>query len=199
MWFSNGMFFMRRRGGPGQEQELIGAVPFPVSGPDDHTNPAVVNGLSISAGTNKADLAWKWISFLAQQPAGQRGPFNTLSTGTVPALPAVAVAAGSWDNLDEEFAAALKYAMEHAAIDTYDGTGYDTFRAAVVSVMDNGTAVETALAEAQTEVEAAIEAEAARRRWRMTVAEEERQAVNAGAVIVDWPGRVGRFGSRQPR
>jgi multiple sugar transport system substrate-binding protein len=203
MWFSGGgMFQVMRRGGPDQQQQTTtGAVPFPVSKADDHTTPAVVDGLSISAGTKKANLAWEWISFLAQQPAGQRGPFNALSTGTIPALPSVAVAAGYWDNLDEDFSAALKYATEHAYIDTYDGTGYDTFRAAVVSVMDDGVAIETALAAAQTEVEAAIETEVAAAPTPVTdlvVAEEEQQALNAGAVIIDFglsEGR-GRFGEQ---
>jgi multiple sugar transport system substrate-binding protein len=204
MWFmaSGGRFQVRFRGGPGQQQQsTTGAVPFPVSKPDDHTTPAVVDGLSISAGTKKANLAWEWISFLAQQPAGQRGPFNALSTGTVPALPSVAVAAGYWDNLDEDFAAALQYATEHATIDTYDGTGYDTFRAAVVDVMDNGTAIETALADAQSAVEAAIETEVAAAPTPVTnlvVAEEEQQAIDAGGIIIDFglsEGR-GRFGQQ---
>jgi multiple sugar transport system substrate-binding protein len=207
MWFSagGGMFRVMGRGGqggpPGQQQQTNGAVPFPVDNPDDHTTPAVVDGLSISAGTKKADLAWKWISFLAQQSAGQRGPFSALSTGTVPALPSVAVAAGYWDNLDEDFAAALKYAIEHAYIDNYDGTGYDTFRAAVVDVMDNGTSIETALADAQTEVEAAIGAEVAAAPTpvaNLTVAEEEQQAVDAGAVIITFglSEGGGRFGQQ---
>ncbi len=206
MWFTGGAggggFQVRFEGRPGQPQQTTtGAVPFPVSQADDHTTPAVVDGLSISAGTQKANLAWEWISFLAQQPAGQRGPFNALSTGTLPALPSVAVAAGYWDNLDEEFAAALKYATEHAYFDTYNGTGYDTFRAAVVSVMDDGVAIETALADAQSGVEAAIETEVAAAPTPVTdlvVAEEEQQALNAGAVIIDFgliEGR-GRFGQQ---
>jgi len=206
MWFSPGgrgfvVRFMGGQGGPPQQQTTTGAVPFPVDQPDDHTTPAVVDGLSISAGTQQANLAWKWISFLAQQSAGQRGPFNALSTGTVPALPSVTVTAGYWDNLSEDFSAALKYAIEHAYIDTYDGTGYDTFRTAVTDVMDNGTPIETALAGAQKEVEAAIEAEVAAAPTPvtgLTVAEEEQEAVNSGAVIVNFglgEGR-GRFGQQ---
>jgi multiple sugar transport system substrate-binding protein len=204
MWFMTGGrgFQMRFQGGPGQqEQTTTGAVPFPVSKSDDHTTPAVVEGLSVSAGTQKANLAWQWISFLAQQSAGQRGPFNAMSTGTVPALPSVAAAAGYWDNLDEDFAAALNSAIEHAYIDTYDGSGYDTFREAVVDVMDNGTAIETALADAQTEVEAEIEADVAAAPTpvaNLVVAEEEQEALNAGAVIINFglSEGGGRFGQQ---
>jgi multiple sugar transport system substrate-binding protein len=203
MWFSGegGMFMRMGRGGPGQQQTTTGVVPFPVSKPDDHTTPATVDGFSISAGTQKADLAWKWISFLIQQQQGQRGPFNALSTGTVPALPSVAAAGGYWDNLDEGVAAALQYAIEHAYVDNYNGVGYDTFSSAVVDVMDNGTAIETALADAQTAVEAEIETEVAAAPTpvaNLVVSEQEQKAVNAGAVIVDFGlgEGEGRFGQQ---
>jgi multiple sugar transport system substrate-binding protein len=55
--------------------------------------------------------------------------------------------------------------------------------------MDNETPVETALADAQSEVEAAIEAEVAAAPTPvsdLTVAEEEQKAVSAGAVIIDF-------------
>jgi len=205
MWFSasgmRGMMGRMRLGGPDQPQQTIGVVPFPVSAANDHTTPAVVNGLSISAGTRKADLAWKWISFLAQQQAGQRGPFNAFATGTVPALPSVAAAAHYWDNLDKEVAAALQYAIEHSFVDNYNGVGYDPFYAAVVEVMDNGTAVETALADAQSQVEAEIEAEVAAAPTPVTnlvVAEEEEKALNAGAVMISFglSEGEGRFGQQ---
>ncbi|MFN2224973.1 MAG: extracellular solute-binding protein, partial [Anaerolineae bacterium] len=205
MWFSGGgaiqVRFQGGRGGLGQQQTTSGVVPFPVGSANDHTTPAVVDGLSISAGTQKANLAWEWISFLAQQTGGQFGPFNALSTGTLPALPSVAVAAGYWDDLDEEFAAALTFATEHAYIDTYDGGGYDAFRAAVVDVLDNGTAIETALADAQSEVEATIEAEVAAAPTPVSgliVAPEEQQALDEGAVIIDFglSEGGGRFGQQ---
>ncbi|MGD8398669.1 MAG: extracellular solute-binding protein, partial [Anaerolineae bacterium] len=204
MWLSSegGMLRVGRGGlGGQQQQQTTGVVPFPVAGEDDHSTPAVVDGMSISAGTRQANLAWEWISFLAQQPAGQRGPFNALSTGTVPALPSVAVAAGYWDNLDETYVAALEYATEHAFVDNYGGIGYDTFRQAVVDVMDNSTPIETALADAQSNVEAAIEEEVAVLPTPvadLVVAQEEQQAVNAGAVIIDFglSAGGGRFGQQ---
>jgi multiple sugar transport system substrate-binding protein len=204
MWFiaSGGGFQVsfNRRGSQGQQ--TTGAVPFPVSKSDDHSTPAVVTGYSISAGTQKADLAWKWIGFLVQQQAqsGPRGRFSVLSSGTVPALPSVAAAAGYWDALDEETAAALRYAIDHSYVDNYNGTGYDTFTSAVVDVMDNGTAIETALADAETTVTADIETEVAAAPTAVSdlvVAEHEQQAINAGAVIITFGmGEGGRFGQQ---
>jgi ABC-type glycerol-3-phosphate transport system substrate-binding protein len=205
MWFmgSTGGFRIAvgGRGAPGQEQQTTGVVPFPVNNPADHSTPAVVEGLSISAGTQKTDLAWKWVSFLVQQQGGQRGPFQALSSGSIPALPSVAAAAGIWDNLDEGSAAALKYAAEHAYIDTYDGSEYDLFRSAVVDVMDNDTPIETALSSAQTEAEAAIEEDVAASPTAvadLVVTDEEQQAISAGAVMINFGVAEGgpRFGQQ---
>jgi multiple sugar transport system substrate-binding protein len=206
MWFvaSGGGFRVAfDRGGPGgQQQQTIGVVPFPVSQASDHTTPAVVTGFSVSAGTQKADLAWKWISFLVQQQAqsGPRGQFNVLSSGTVPALPSVAAAAGYWDALDDDTAAALHFAIDHATVDNYNGTGYDTFTSAVVSVMDDGADIETALADAQSTVTADIETEVAAEPTPVSdlvVTEKEQQAVNAGAVIITFGlGEGGIFGQQ---
>jgi multiple sugar transport system substrate-binding protein len=209
MWFFGGgniRFGFQRAGG---QQQTIGVVPFPVDQAGDHTTPTTVDGFSISAGTKKADLAWKWISYLVQQQASQRGqgagpggfdPRQAMGMGsTLPALPSVAAAAGTWDNLDEDTANALKYATEHAYVDNYNGTGYDTFRAAVVDVMDNGAAIETALADAQTQVEADIEAEVAAAPTpvaNLVVAEDEQKALNAGAVIINFGMNGGRFGEQ---
>lgn len=46
--------------------ENVGIVPFPVDSPDADGTPVTVYGLSISRGTNNADLAWQWVSFLSQ-------------------------------------------------------------------------------------------------------------------------------------
>jgi len=179
--------------GPGPQgmfgTEESGVVPFPVDSPGDHSTPATVDGLSISAGTGKADLAWRWISFLAQQPAGQGGPFTVLSTGSLPALTSVAAASGTWDRLDAETAAAMQFAAEHAYFDTYDGEAYEAFREAVLQVMEGGASPEQALAAAQTAAEAVLEEEAAAAPTPvagLTVVETEQQALDAGAVIIEF-------------
>jgi multiple sugar transport system substrate-binding protein len=202
MWFgSTGMPQMR--GGFGQQEQNYGSVPFPVSGPEDRTTPVIVDGFSISRGTNKTDLAWQWVSFLGQQRARQRGPFDFMSSNAVPALPSVAAASGFWDNLDEESAAVLNYAIEHAYVDTYDGEGYDTFSDTVVDVIENGSAIESALADAQSTVEDEIEAALQAVPTPvadLTVAEEEDAAIDAGAVIIQFGMSEGyRFGQQSYR
>jgi ABC-type glycerol-3-phosphate transport system substrate-binding protein len=208
MWF--GTAFGGRMFGRGQQQEATGIVPLPVSSADDHSTPVEVDALSVSAGTQKADLAWEWVSFLAQQQArlgGNFGPMAMMMTTSVPAQPSVAAAAGVWDNLDEDMAAALTFAIEHAYVDTYDGAGYDTFNDAVVDIIENGTAVETALQGAQATVEVEIEEEVAAAPTPvadLVVSEEIDEAMNAGATMITFGtaggggmgGRGGRFGQQ---
>lgn len=203
MWFGSGGFMMVRVGRGDPQEQTSGVVPLPVrSGNDgDHSTLVTVSGFSISAGTQQADLAWRWIRYLAQQQGRQQGFFRgNLTSTTLPAMPSVAAAAGYWDNLDEDVAAALTYATEHAFVDNYDGSGYDTFNQAVLSVMDDGTAIETALTDAQTAVETAIAEEVAAAPTpvpNLVVAQEEQQAVNAGAVIIDFGmAEGGRFGGQ---
>jgi multiple sugar transport system substrate-binding protein len=206
MWVGTAGFGPLQRGG-GQQRgrgslgETTGAAPFPVDSPGDHSSPVEVEGLSISAGTQKADLAWQWVSFLAQQQAGRGRGFNALASGAVLAIPSVAASSGFWDNQDEAYAAALQYAIDHAYVDTYDGAGYDTFTSAVAAVIEEGTPIEAALADAQTEVVAEIADDVSAAPTPvagLVVAEEMEAAVNAGAVIIAYGmgggGGPGRFG-----
>jgi len=198
MWLGATNFGGRLRGGQAQN---VGTVPLPVSSSNDPSTPAEVGGFSISRGTNKADLAWKWISFLAQQQARQqaRGGF-AMDSSTVPAMPSVAAAAGFWDGLEKETAAALTFATGHAFVDTYDGTGYDAFTEAVRGVIESGTAVETAMAGAQAQAQAEIEAAAEAAPTPVSdlvVAEEEESALSAGAVIIKFgSGGFNRMGEQ---
>ena len=205
MWFGASGFMTIRvgRGGPDEQTSTTGVVPLPVRSGNagDHTTLVTVSGFSISAGTQKADLAWRWIRYLAQQQGRQQGFFRgNLTSTTLPAMPSVAAAAGYWDRLDDDVVAALNYAVEHAFVDNYSGAGYDTFNQAVVSVMDDGAEIQAALTDAQTAVETAIAAEVAAAPTpvpNLVVAEEEQKALNAGAVIIDFGlTGVGRFGSQ---
>ena len=95
--------------------------------------------------------------WLNDELQGQVALHGNLTSTTLPAMPSVAAAAGYWDRLDDDVVAALNYAVEHAFVDNYSGTGYDTFNQAVVSVMDDGADIQVALTDAQAAVEIAIE------------------------------------------
>jgi len=176
--------------------ENIGVVPFPVGGPEDNvaTTLVTVASLSVSRGTNKADLAWQWVSFLShlsQQQSESKRDYYFSGANVVPALPSVAAAGGFWDTLEanglEQSAAALRYAIDHAYVDTYDGAGYGAFYNAVVDIIENDTEVETALADAQALAEDEIEIAVSTAPTPvpdLAVAAEEEAAINAGAVVI---------------
>jgi len=200
MWLGTGGSVLRASGRGGQEMTL-GVVPLPVSNINQRSTPAEVSGLTISSGTSKANLAWKWISYLAQQQARQmaRGWRGNLTSTAVPAMPAVAAAVGFWDGLDESTAEALRYAVEHAFVDNSEGTGYSTFVQAVRSVIESGTPVETALAGAQATAELEIETAVAARPTpvsNLAVAEQEEQALEAGAIVIQFGSSTALFGEQ---
>jgi ABC-type glycerol-3-phosphate transport system substrate-binding protein len=185
--------------GKEEQMENIGIAPFPTDDPDAATTPVTVQGLSISRGTNKADLAWQWVSFLGQQQVNTKRGFYP-GYNVVPALPSAAAAGGFWDKLDTEMATALQYAVDHAYVDSYgEGAGYGAFYNAVVDVIQNDTPVETALANAQTvaenEIEAAVSA-APTPVPNLAVAEEEEAAIAAGATVIQFGMGANRFGQQ---
>jgi multiple sugar transport system substrate-binding protein len=192
MWFGEVYFKSRKL------QQVSAIVPFPVGDPDDATTPVSVDGLSISRGTNKADLAWQWVSFLAQQQVNVTRKSISGNT-TVPALPAAAAASGFWDQVDDESAAALHFAIDHAYVDKYDGVGYGVFSSAVMGVIENGWPVERALAGAQVQAEDQIETAVSTAPTpvpNLAVAEEEEAAINAGAVVIQFGLGDDKFGQQ---
>ena len=117
----------------------------------------------------------------------------------MPAQPSVAAASGFWDKLDAEMAAALQYAVDHAYVDKYNGVGYGTFSSAVMDVIENDAVIETALANAQVQVEDQIETAVSTAPTpvpNLAVAGEEEAAINAGAVVIRFGLGVQRQGQQ---
>jgi ABC-type glycerol-3-phosphate transport system substrate-binding protein len=108
----------------------------------------------MSAGTTHPDAAWRWMDFLSRQgdPA-QESPVPWL-----PARRSAAEASGFWETVDEELAAALRYAIEHSYT-TGEGPGYEAFLGAIEAILEEEKPVEAALAEAQAQAQAEIQAE----------------------------------------
>lgn len=130
----------------------LGVAPFPVAAPGDHSTPvSLVRAYVISAGTANPDAAWRWLDFVSRQ-VGDWSGFGGLTA--LPARRSVTEASGIWDNVDEELEAALRYAFDHAYVPVY-GKGFTT---AIEAILSGEKTVETALADARIEAEAALDA-----------------------------------------
>ncbi len=133
------------------QQGNVGIVPFPVDAPDDRTNQMYVAGYGVSSGTQQPELAWRWLTFLSQQPS----PSEFNQDTAVPARRSVAEASGFWDRVDAEYGEALQYALDHAYV-TQFAPGYGAFMGAAEAILREGQSVEEALTEAQVQAETEI-------------------------------------------
>jgi len=122
-----------------------------VDAPDSQTTMIVTQGLSMSAGTAHPDAAWRWMDFLSQQITSQQGPFVQF----LPARRSLAESSGFWDEVDEEMADALRYAIDHHYL-APNAAGYDAFFEALEAILSGEKPVEDALAEARKQTEAAL-------------------------------------------
>jgi len=174
------------------QQRNVGIVPFPVDGPGsggraDHTTPLRIDAASVSAGTAQPQAAWRWLNYLNQQKT------DLLGLQVLPARRSVAEASGFWDDVDEEYGAALEFALDHAYVMQWQ-TGYDVLSDAIDAVLNGEKSVEDALADAQTQARLDIEAELTDKAQATPVptvvvaAEEEQQVAPDATAIVFTPG-----------
>jgi multiple sugar transport system substrate-binding protein len=142
MWPDFAASFMTR-----SQEANIGAVPFPVGRGNENTTPMrLPNNLSLSAGTNKPEAAWRWLVYLSEQ-------IRADSALTLPVRRSVLEASNRLETLDPEFAAALAFALEHSQISTIPASSVAVFREAVNGVLRGERSLAEALGEAQTEME----------------------------------------------
>ncbi len=121
----------------------VGVVPFPGDG--GNTTPLMIFGHVMSAGSDHPNEAWRWLDFLSRQ-----GPVG-LSGAPLPTRRSVAQAGGFWEKLDEDLAETLRYALDHALVQTpiaFDPT-HQALEQAVETILSGEQDVEQALAEAQ--------------------------------------------------
>ncbi len=117
-----------------------GIVPLPEAG--EPAVPISANGYFVSAGTMHREAAWRWITFLSEQP------LYRYSSGT-PARKSVLQKTRYWKQLDPSVAAVLQYNLEHAV--GYPGVIGSGLKRAFEQVLQ-GARVEEALAEVQSSV-----------------------------------------------
>ncbi|MBK9715162.1 MAG: extracellular solute-binding protein [Kouleothrix sp.] len=87
----------------------VGKVPYPTIFAGYYGGS---DGFIISAGTAHPAESWKWIEFLSRQQTSQPGQFGP---GSIPARQSLADEAGFWKDVDEQTAAAYKWAIAHPA------------------------------------------------------------------------------------
>jgi ABC-type glycerol-3-phosphate transport system substrate-binding protein len=134
----------------------IGRVPYPADGADPWGGP---NGEAyiISGGTAYPNESWKWIEWLSrqviEQPGNPGGPAALNPPGRIPAREALAEQTGFWQSVDEETAAAYRWALANPApyperVPDYLAVG--AISQAMSAVVSNPrTTIDQALADAQ--------------------------------------------------
>lgn len=144
-------------GEPTQPEGIdIGRVPYPA----DNVDPwGGLNGEAfiISGGTSYPNESWKWIEWLSrqeiQQPGAQGMSMPANPPGRIPARESVAELSGFWQSIDEETAAAYRWALANPAPYPEKTPDYLTIGAisqAINAVVTNpDTTVQQALADAQ--------------------------------------------------
>jgi ABC-type glycerol-3-phosphate transport system substrate-binding protein len=147
-----------------QQTKTMSLAPMPIDKVNDHTSPVSVSGVVMSSGTTKPEAAWRWISFLSQQPPTGIATFKRL-----PARLSVLESSGLLDKLDPDYAAAVRYAFDHVMAVEPTSTG-GALTDAIESILKDGKPIEQALADAQTKAEE-------------NIAEAEKKAAEATPVL----------------
>jgi multiple sugar transport system substrate-binding protein len=141
-------------GQPAEPQGIsIGRVPMPTDGWDLFGGPGG-DGFFISGGTAYPQESWTWIEWLSRQQISQPNAGPAISPGQVPARKSVAEASGFWNDVDEETAAAYRWALENSAPPSSTTPDYLTFgalsQAVATVVSDPKKETSAAIDEAQT-------------------------------------------------
>jgi ABC-type glycerol-3-phosphate transport system substrate-binding protein len=132
---------------PRSQGANIGAVPFPVGRGNENTTPMrLTNNLSLSAGTNKPEAAWRWLVYLSEQVRED-------STMTLPVRRSALEASNLLATFDLELATALAFALEHPQISTSPTPIVAVFRQAVTDILRGERTLAEALGGAQTQIE----------------------------------------------
>jgi ABC-type glycerol-3-phosphate transport system substrate-binding protein len=159
-----GQEFMGIADGPGVPSQPadysfeVGKAPYPSTIGGFYGGGA--DGYIISAGTAHPAEAWQWIEFLSRQQIEQPGPDGPMiinGPGRIPARQSLAEQTGFWNSIDEETAAAYRWAIANPAPPMERTPDYAAF-GALSGVLDQILGAEKkdprkALQEAQKQLE----------------------------------------------
>lgn len=154
MWTESSHNFPRH-----SQSKEIGMVSYPVGRPTDATTPISARSYAMSAGTAHPQESWRWLDFLTRHI--DAGPYGFSS---LPARRSVAAETGIWEDLDEDVAAAYRFALEHAYPRYFAYTGaWRALYEAIVTILKGEKNVEETLAEAQVMAQQLLSEEARER------------------------------------
>ena len=137
-----------------QQNKNLSLVPMPIDKANDHTSPLFVAGVVMSAGTTKPEAAWRWMNFLSQQT-----PKDIATIRQLPARRSVLESSGLLEQLDPDYAAAIRFALDHVLEPEQTPSG-PAFTAAIEAILKDGRPVDQALADAQLKTKQYFAAEA---------------------------------------
>jgi multiple sugar transport system substrate-binding protein len=134
------------------QQGNVGVATFPANTADAKATPWWTEHWVMSAGTTQPQAAWRWMDYLSRQSVTSLG----LGVKTLPSRRSAVATGGYWDDMDEELANTLRYALEHGYV-AGETVGYDAFDEAMHAIWSGEKSVEDALADAQARAEAEIQ------------------------------------------
>ena len=174
------------------QQMNIGVVPFPADAPDVANNLLFPGGLSISVGTANPEAAWRWVDFLSRQNIDLLAIYG--GRASLPARSSVAGATNFWDEVDEELAPVLEFAVDHAYTSAAPTGGRQAINDAFEAIVSGEKSVDEALADAQIAAEEAISESLVEGEPAEEIVVEQGQAeapVSEDAVTVDFVAVTG--------
>ena len=133
------------------QQRNLGVAPFPVDAPGaqgagDMTTPMGIDAVSISAGTAQPQAAYRWATFISQQPT------ELLGLKMLSARRSVIESGGFWEGAAPEYQETMEFAIEHSYTRQWS-SGYSAISAALTAILNGEKTVEDALADAQEQAE----------------------------------------------
>jgi ABC-type glycerol-3-phosphate transport system substrate-binding protein len=125
----------------------IGTTALPSVPPDLFGS---TEGFIMSAGTQHAQEAWRWLSFLSRQPIVR--PFDSDGSAIrLPARKSLAKQSGYWQRLDAETTAAVQAVLDRP-VRAWDRRVAAALRQALITVVKGKQSAEQALALAQAQI-----------------------------------------------
>jgi ABC-type glycerol-3-phosphate transport system substrate-binding protein len=138
-------------------------------------------GYVMSSGTQHPELAWRWLEFLSRQSLPENQLIMNGSSSQLPARKSLVEAAGHWENMDADMAAAVRASLERENITLPTGlfeqpSPFEAINSALEAVLTDAATPQQALIEAQQAFDE-----------QLAAAQSTPEAVDEGPIVVATP------------